>query len=318
MGNSTNEQESVREELPDLPTVGHQRRWDIAKVVLRAFSLVIGIVDVVELTAIQTSRKDLHYRATISYFVLAGIIVWDVVEFIVIFIRRSPAKGIHPGAHVGVELILWLGGVITVAAVAYNADWGQLNRGYEQPDGALYSWTNVALSHFTFLGFLVALRFGLFVRACIEVDRRKKDRRVQELVLAIQRQGRDPRDVPLSTFRAVAEMDHVTPSTVRKALSAASGLSTLAAATPTTATGSATLATPQRSRSSVEERDFAHKYNFPIVTVQELLEAGIHPEEARNQKVLIDAFPRYEEYRAGRTAGTQSPARGPHETYPRT
>lgn len=44
------------------------------------------------------------------------------------------------------------------------------------------------------------LQFVLFVRACVEVDRRKKDRRIQKLVLALQRRGRDPSELPLSTY----------------------------------------------------------------------------------------------------------------------
>lgn len=38
------------------------------------------------------------------------------------------------------------------------------------------------------------------MRACVEVDRRKKDRRIQKLVLALQRRGRDPSELPLSTY----------------------------------------------------------------------------------------------------------------------
>lgn len=146
------------------------------------------------------------------------------------------------------------------------------------------------------------LRFVFFVRACIEVDRRKKDRRVQQLVFAIQKQGRDPQEIPLSAFRAVREQDHVSPYTVLKALSnSTTTQSTTHTAQPPARHAAPTAhrahaaqppIIPQRPRSAPEERDFAYKYNFPKATVPELLERGIHPEDARNQKVLIGAFPR--------------------------
>jgi CHASE2 domain-containing sensor protein len=116
------------------------------------------------------------------------------------------------------------------------------------------------------------------VRACVELDRRKKDRRIQELVIAIQKQGKNPQDYPLAMFKAARDLDHEGSSTVRTVLS--------------TSTRSEQPTTPQRPRTAPEDRDFAHKYNFPIITVPELLESRIHPEDARNQKVLIGAFPR--------------------------
>ncbi|KAI8952726.1 hypothetical protein F4801DRAFT_599628 [Xylaria longipes] len=285
MGDSKIKKKPDREKFPELPIVGNQKKWNIIKVVLRALCLLLSIIDIAELVAIETARNALHYWPSVAYPVLAAFILWDVIEFIVIIIRGSPAKGVHPGAHVGVELILWLGSVFTIVVQAISADWGQLGASdWALTERELLTWVQVALTQFSFLGLLVVLRFIFFVRACVEVDRRKKDRRVQQLVYAIQKQGRDPQDIPLATFRAAREQNHVGTSTVLKAISHSTTRSTY---TPESST-----APQQQSRSSAEERDFAYKYNFPIVTVPELLESGIHPEDARNQKVLIGAFPR--------------------------
>ncbi|KAF2968604.1 hypothetical protein GQX73_g5001 [Xylaria multiplex] len=217
----------------------------------------------------------------------AVFILWDVVEFIVIIVRRSIAKGIHPAFHIVVELILWLGGVATVTAQALSADWSQIaGPAWSLKNTGSYAWAYVALTQFSFLSLLGALRFVFFVRACVEVDRRKKDRRLQELVFAIQEQGRDPQEIPLSTFRKARELDHVSSSTVLKALS------TSTSTRSTTITSHSSTVAPETPRAAPEERDFAHKYNFTIATVPELLESGIHPEDARNQKVLIETFPR--------------------------
>lgn len=294
-----------RDKLPDLPIVGNQRKWNVAKVVLRCISLFLSIVDVGELIAIETGRNGLDYWPSVAYPVLSGFILWDVIEFVVILVRGKISKGIHPGFHVGVELILWLGSVLTVAAQGYRADWGQLagSESYlEERDLAI--WARVALTQFIFLSVLLFLRFVFFVRACIEVDRRKKDRRLQQLVIAIQKQGRDPQDIPLAALRAVRETNEITSSTVLHALSTATrsttqSSSTAVSPTPTPTQSQSHHPPPLQSRASAmgttpaeDDRDFAYKYNFHIATVPELLQSGIHPEDARNQKVLIGAFPR--------------------------
>ncbi|KAI0454556.1 hypothetical protein F5B21DRAFT_234307 [Xylaria acuta] len=285
MGDLRIKRKPDREKLPELPIVGNQKKWNIIKMVLRALCLLLSIIDIAELIAIETASNALDYWPSVAYPALAGFLLWDLVEFVVIIVRGSPAKGIHPGVHVGVELVLWLGSVFTLVAQALGANWGELGA----PDWVLRGrdllpWVRVALTQFSFLSLLVALRFIFFVRACVEVDRRKKDRRLQELVFAIQNQGRDPQDIPLAAFRAAREQNHVGTSTVLKAISHSTTRSTHAAESST--------APQQRSSSSAGDRDFAYKYNFPIVTVPELLESGIHPEDARNQKVLIGDFPR--------------------------
>ncbi|KAI0977115.1 hypothetical protein F4678DRAFT_3271 [Xylaria arbuscula] len=291
MGDSARMPKAGRERLPDLPTVGNQKKWNYIKIVLRSISLVLSTVDVAELIAIQTSANSLEYWPSVAYPVLASFILWDIVEFVVIIVRESPGKGVHPGAHVGVELILWLGSVFTITAQAINADWGKLGAPeWELRDEGVATWVYVALTQFSFLSFVTLLRFVLFTRACVEVDRRKKDRRIQQLVFAIQNQGRNPQDVPLSAFKRARELDHASSSVMLKALSTSSPESQSNASSSHSA-GSST-SPPRSSRSVPEEQDFNYKYNFTIATVPELLQSGIHPEDARNQKVLIETFPR--------------------------
>lgn len=42
-------------------------------------------------------------------------IIWNCSEFLVMCLRRSSTKGITPKAHVGVELIFWMGGVVVLS-----------------------------------------------------------------------------------------------------------------------------------------------------------------------------------------------------------
>ncbi|KAI1119866.1 hypothetical protein F5Y10DRAFT_147466 [Nemania abortiva] len=294
MGNSPSREEADRKKFPDLPIIGNQRKWNIAKVVLRSICLGLSIIDVAELIAIQTASNALDYWPSVAYPVLAGFILWDVIEFVVIIVRGSPAKGVHPGAHVGIELILWLGGTLTLTMQGIRANWGELGApDWVLEERDLYPWVQVALTQFSFLSLLTLLRFVFFVRACVEVDRRKKDRRVQQLVYAIQEQGRDPQDIPLSAFRAARELNYISSHTVLKAIETSTQSTTQSTTRSKTHSEQSTRTIPpQRPRSAPDERDFAYKYNFPITTVPEFLGSGIHPEDARNQKVLIGPFPR--------------------------
>ncbi|KAI1485402.1 hypothetical protein F5X96DRAFT_660210 [Biscogniauxia mediterranea] len=165
-------------------------------------------------------------------------------------------------------------------------------------------WLRVCINLHAYLSGLCytrILHFVLFVRACVEVDRHKKDRRVQELILAMQKQGRNPRDFPLlATFTQQHHHHHQTSAFSSTLVAAA------AAATKTTP--------------SASERDFSLKYDHALgppvpgllasssssavaaarsVTDARLPadaefpgEMPVSPEELRNEKVLIGAFPR--------------------------
>ncbi|KAI3316898.1 hypothetical protein HD806DRAFT_402383 [Xylariaceae sp. AK1471] len=155
MGNSK-KNETAEEKLPALPILRNQRRWDITKVVLRSLCLTLSVIDVAELIALDTVRQHLIYSGWVAYPVLAALLLWDIIEFVVIIVRRNISKGIPPGAHIGVELILWLGSITTVAVEALFIDWGELVASdQEQIERDVYSWARVALTQFSFLSFLL-------------------------------------------------------------------------------------------------------------------------------------------------------------------
>ncbi|KAI0205073.1 hypothetical protein F4808DRAFT_410420 [Astrocystis sublimbata] len=290
MGCGKSRKKVPREKLPPIPVTRSQRRWNITKIVLRSIALALSITALGLAVAIDRVTFSQLYWAFVAFPALSVFISWDTIEFIVIIIRRDNFQGIHPGAHVAFELLFWLGTSLTVAFQAYTTIRSQILYidDVEFPYDANF-WAPVAVTQLSILGFLLFLRFVFFIRACVETNRKNKDRRVQELVWAIQKQGHDPQDIPLSLFRKAREQEHGGASTVLKAISKST--------TPTTrsiqtADSTKPPQTKHYARVSIEDRDFTVKYNFPIVTVPELLESGIHPEDARNQKVLIGAFPR--------------------------
>jgi hypothetical protein len=84
------------------------------------------------------------------------MLLWDITEFVVIITRRSISKGIPPGAHVGVELVLWLGTIATVIAESLKLNWGRLTLSVEdQILEELDNWVRVTLTQFSFLSLLM-------------------------------------------------------------------------------------------------------------------------------------------------------------------
>ena len=52
------------------------------------------------------SEKYIDVFFALPVYLSAGI--WDTAELITVCVRRRAKRGIHPGAHVGVELCIWL------------------------------------------------------------------------------------------------------------------------------------------------------------------------------------------------------------------
>ncbi|KAI0598893.1 hypothetical protein F4775DRAFT_553518 [Biscogniauxia sp. FL1348] len=275
--------------LPELPVLGHQRQWDVAKLVLRAVSLAAAVVVSGFVVAFNFAGGR-YVTANVSFGISLSVVGWDAAELIVVCARRDRGRGIRAAAHVGVDLVLWLGAVATLSLQSIFIDYRAGGGGYYYTgsyyDQADYGpWFAVDITHLTLLGVLAILHFVLFVRACVEVDRHKKDRRVQELILAMQKQGQ--KNHPLATLTEQQQQRR-----------------------------------RQSSSNSNSERDFSLKYNQALAPpVPELRgreeeeeeeeeparserpgelpvdaefpgEMPVSPEELRNQKVLIGAFPR--------------------------
>lgn len=126
-------------------------------------------------------------------------ILWQIAEYTTLFVRRSIYRPIHPGAHVGMHLILWvLALLVTVsccftlsyALVSWTVDsqcsdtvYGYYTSGDSYVYCDYYNFSSDAQARM-YLGMLEAVtafsvlmlvcHFALFVMACIETDRRRK------------------------------------------------------------------------------------------------------------------------------------------------
>ncbi|KAI1080855.1 hypothetical protein F5B20DRAFT_97125 [Whalleya microplaca] len=174
------------EERPKLPVIGNQRKWDVAKIVFRSISLAAGLSILAALIGVFVMRINLR-PMKLSFPVTIVICAWDIAEFITICARRSKSRGIKPAAHVGVELVIWLFSFLTMGVQTWAISMPRRHRIAEHEHIARH-WIKIDQAHIGLLFFEGLIHFILFTRACVEVDRKKKDRRVQQLVLAVQQQ----------------------------------------------------------------------------------------------------------------------------------
>ncbi|KXJ91661.1 hypothetical protein Micbo1qcDRAFT_223805 [Microdochium bolleyi] len=188
------------------------RGWYIAKIVLGSLSLALSIV-ILAISAAAWARtrgwlREFAWTAPIA--ILA--ICWHTAEFVTLCARRgggSPVSsgprrrhGIHPGGHIGVNIVCWFGFMGIVAVDAYNAftlhvlrdeDSFRGQYGYYPTDlrgqtDFLVSDTYWAmtLASVGIAAALAIIHFALFVRACVETHHRNSAARSVQVVYVPQ------------------------------------------------------------------------------------------------------------------------------------
>ncbi|ORY61688.1 uncharacterized protein BCR38DRAFT_38335 [Pseudomassariella vexata] len=186
--------------IPNTPMVGHDQRWVTVKIWIRSCSTVLAAVALCLGIALSLSYS---FTGLVVIIPCVFVIAWNAAEFITVCTRRDRARGIKPAVLIGVELVMWLG---LLGGTGFE---GYLEA-YHSSE-ALYwmnylAWIKVEAVATVLLSLLTrALHFTLFVRAAVEVDRKKKDLRVQELILAIQKQNTNNGKPPKRPFTGGAE-----------------------------------------------------------------------------------------------------------------
>ncbi|XXG98273.1 cytosolic Fe-S cluster assembly factor nbp35 [Hypoxylon texense] len=192
---------------------GSPRSWQLAKIALQLLSLVSCAI-VLALSASWT-WEDGSGIGILTIPISIATAAWTVAELITVFARRrsAPGRGIHPGAHVGVQLIIFL---LMILALFYSSmlwrsvrrsigpcnDWARdpfdpdyvyLNSTGTNSDGRYISingfycpedyrekvnnpaFQAAVQALIAFCALLWAIHFALFIRACIETQRRNRE-----------------------------------------------------------------------------------------------------------------------------------------------
>ncbi|PNY28106.1 Uncharacterized protein TCAP_01972 [Tolypocladium capitatum] len=174
------------------PVVPERKAWRITKDVLHAVAIVVSIVGL----GVGFSLLGFGFNVAIGTVaacpVFAVALVWSVAEEITLWVRKR-RSGVHPGAHVGISLFLWLacavvGGILAayvgMGGVDYDCNYYD-SSGNITDCGVFYgnSWGRVlAVDVLVLLLWLV--HFILFIGACVDTAKRNAARSKPIMVVA--------------------------------------------------------------------------------------------------------------------------------------
>ncbi|KAF6814319.1 hypothetical protein CMUS01_12659 [Colletotrichum musicola] len=150
---------------PGTVPVPYNRRWHIAKIVIRGFGIAFAIIVIGFSTYMASSLARGAFHVVLSGFPAIASVIWDTSELITTC-ARGGRKGIHPGAHVALHLLFWL-----VFAVAVGIQ-STLIYFRDADDDGYYANPADVVTAFTALLFIG--HFALFVRACMETNERNR------------------------------------------------------------------------------------------------------------------------------------------------
>ncbi|KAL8297333.1 hypothetical protein RB597_006432 [Gaeumannomyces tritici] len=154
--------------------------WYIAKLTLGSCIALFDII-LIALSAAYMNLWTGYNGSGNSYFILVFIpaivsLGWQIAEFITVGVHKD-RRGIHPGAHVALHLLLWLTFAMTVTLLGFlvsrriylrNGNYGYSSRFMR----FLNDGEPLENAQFAFSVLNLILHFTLFVRFCIETNRR--------------------------------------------------------------------------------------------------------------------------------------------------
>lgn len=188
-------------ELPQPERFKPSKVFTVGKVALASFSLVFAIAALgLSLSLILLDWQFDSFLTNIIAAAAAGAtIVWQAADLLTMAARRSLYRPIHPGAHIGVHIVLdalWILVAVSLAlSLSYTlADWTVDSRcgdgytgsyydgvGYEYCGWDTFATQGQAARYFGLLEALVAFavllaasHLTLAVLACVETHRRRR------------------------------------------------------------------------------------------------------------------------------------------------
>ncbi|KAL2265073.1 hypothetical protein VTJ83DRAFT_7583 [Remersonia thermophila] len=164
------------------------RKWE-RKLGLRLASVLSLIIAAGLVGSLGANKRVRHYDGLGLVALSPGIgltFLWDVAEIICIAVRGGH-RGMHPGAIIGVDLLMWLGWICETGLFGYLASYGpeSLIDGHSaqsRTDPEDWDWSRTTpedraleneIQHKSraaaaFMAFLVIVHFTLFVIGCRE------------------------------------------------------------------------------------------------------------------------------------------------------
>ncbi|CAM1506543.1 Fc.00g061840.m01.CDS01 [Cosmosporella sp. VM-42] len=158
-----------------LPVYTSPKGMWASKLSLRIVSMIFSIV----LIGISTSMSSDGYDITPIVLMVppaALALLWDFSESICLCVRGGH-RGIHPGACVGLDLIIWLGfAIISIlfGLFGYASYWYHEAYRYDYYGNDYSSSLTLNRADIAFGAVLTLIHFALFVIACYETNKRNR------------------------------------------------------------------------------------------------------------------------------------------------
>ncbi|KAL1841529.1 hypothetical protein VTJ49DRAFT_6958 [Mycothermus thermophilus] len=185
---------------PDVPYVSPRGMW-VTKFIFRVLQFTFSII-VIGLTGSMYSQRAWSILEVVCIFPVVGLsAAWALAEGIAILVRGGH-RGIHPGANVALDLLIWLG-IVPAITLPYIANpmypgWGTYDS-YRARYYSNYTYNpaadGIGMAALVLMGFIGAFHFITFVIACIETDRRNS----QTPVVLVSNNGFAPQYPALAT-----------------------------------------------------------------------------------------------------------------------
>ncbi|EGO59273.1 hypothetical protein NEUTE1DRAFT_121112 [Neurospora tetrasperma FGSC 2508] len=166
--------------------IAYSKKWHVVKLAFQTASLVCSAVIFgigLALGVYGEQSEDYRWWEIDPVFAIdasaAGLaILWTVAEFLVLYASKG-RRGIHPGAHVGVQLIIVL--VASLGVSIGGVFVYEFTRDYYDEPVIPNLLTGLMRTLLAFSSILWIIHFFLFVRACVEthtVNATNKSRRI--------------------------------------------------------------------------------------------------------------------------------------------
>ncbi|TDZ39263.1 hypothetical protein C8035_v006275 [Colletotrichum spinosum] len=127
----------------------------------------------------QDATRNLYQKAfgPMSIKVAVVALIWDIAELVTIC-ARGGRRGIHPGAQVGVHLVLWLAFAAAAGVESITIYFRDSYDSYTSYSGSRVAFVNkiIAMQNtvLALTSLLLIGHFIIFVRACMETSQRNK------------------------------------------------------------------------------------------------------------------------------------------------
>ncbi|KAL2265063.1 hypothetical protein VTJ83DRAFT_7573 [Remersonia thermophila] len=181
------------------PNISSRPMW-VTKFIFRVLQLILSAT-VIGQTGAMYSQGAWYGLQVVCIIPVTGLSTgWALAEGIAL-LARDGHRGIHPGANVAIDLVIWLA-VIPAITLVYIVNpmypgWGTYDY-YEAKYNSSYRYNKAAdglgLAALILEGFLGAFHFVTFVIACVETNRRNSRARI----VVVSNNGLVPQYVPVA------------------------------------------------------------------------------------------------------------------------